>query len=468
MSSTNPQLDFVHGTLELRGVEPVQLGLDGWQFDPRAGCYRADGNAYRAAALALHRQQIPWNDQARKWTPTTWQLYEERTPRPYQTEALDAWRSAQGNGVVVLPTGAGKTWLAVMAMHAVQRPTLVVAPTLDLVRQWHGLLRSAFQVEVGVVGGGDHQVTALTVTTYDSAWLHMEFFGDRFGLVVFDEVHHLPGASYCQAATMSMAPFRLGLTATPEREDGGHAVLDTLVGPVAYRRDIVELSGRWLAEYDVERIEVALSDDERQRWQAARETYRSFLRDEQLRLGGPNGWSRFIARASRSERGREALRAYREQRRLALSPEQKYTVVGTLLHQHRNDRCLIFTADNATAHQLSRQYLVPAITHQTKVTERTQILEDLREGTLRAVVTSRVLNEGVDVPEANVAIVVSGSGTVREHVQRLGRVLRKRQGKRAILYELVTADTAEMNTSNRRRHHSAYRDSALRDAKRES
>jgi superfamily II DNA or RNA helicase len=101
--------------------------------------------------------------------------------------------------------------------------------------------------------------------------------------------------------------------------------------------------------------------------------------------------------------------------------------------------------------------LIPAITHQTKVTERSEILGGLRSGTYSAVVTSKVLNEGVDVPDANVAVVMSGSGSVREHVQRLGRVLRKRGDKRAVLYELVTADTGETFTSERRRDHDAYR-----------
>ena len=106
---------------------------------------------------------------------------------------------------------------------------------------------------------------------------------------------------------------------------------------------------------------------------------------------------------------------------------------------------------------MSTRFLVPVITHQTKVTERSAILGGLRDGRYHAVVTSKVLNEGVDVPEANVAVVLSGSGSVREHVQRLGRILRKREGKRAVLYELVTTRTTEALTSERRREHDAYR-----------
>ena len=107
-------------------------------------------------------------------------------------------------------------------------------------------------------------------------------------------------------------------------------------------------------------------------------------------------------------------------------------------------------------YSISRRFLVPAITHQTKVKERSEILKALNAGELNVVVTSKVLNEGVNVPEANVAVVLSGSGSVREHVQRLGRILRKRKGKRAVLYELVSAGTSEERTSAKRREHRAY------------
>jgi superfamily II DNA or RNA helicase len=131
--------------------------------------------------------------------------------------------------------------------------------------------------------------------------------------------------------------------------------------------------------------------------------------------------------------------------------------VEHLLTRHRHDRALLFTQDNATCYQVSRRFLLPAITHQTRVRERSEILAGLGAGRYGAVVTSKVLNEGVDIPEANVAIVISGSGSIREHVQRLGRILRKQGDKRAVLYELVTADTGEAFTSDRRREHIAYR-----------
>jgi superfamily II DNA or RNA helicase len=452
------ELTFRSGTLEIRGLTEQDPGLSGLaSWDPRSRCLRAEANAYAAIVRQLVHEKRPYRDDARGYAELGAGALVQRAPRPYQREALAAWERQQSRGVVVLPTGAGKSQLGVMAIDKKRRSTLVVAPTLDLVRQWYDLLRATFGVPVGVIGGGEHRVEALSVTTYDSAYLHMEHLGARFGLVIFDECHHLPGESYAFAARQCLAPFRLGLTATPERADGKDSALDALVGPIAYRREIIEMSGEYLAEYETERIAVELAPDERAEYESERGVYLAFLRAQGIRMADPNGWREFIMRASRGEQGRRALAGYRRQRELALAAPAKLQYVAHLLHVHRRDRAILFTQDNATAYRISQELLVPAITHQTKVTERSEILARLNAGTYSAVVTSKVLNEGVDVPSANVAIVVSGSGSVREHVQRLGRVLRKQGDKRAVLYELVTAETGEAYTSERRREHSAYR-----------
>ncbi|MDW8283037.1 MAG: DEAD/DEAH box helicase family protein, partial [Myxococcales bacterium] len=451
-------LDFCAGTLEIRGLpQPPPEGLSHLVWDDRVGCHRLPALAYADLVLRLRALGLPCQDRARRYSELTEPVRIWREPRPFQREALQAWLGQRGRGVVVLPTGAGKTHVAVMAIAHKRRSTLVVAPTLDLVRQWYDLLRTTFACPVGLVGGGEHDVQPLTVTTYESAYLHMEHLGNRFGLVVFDECHHLPGAAYALAARMCLAPFRLGLTATPERSDGREADLDELIGPVVYRRDIHELSGHYLAEYETVRLVVELTPDERREYEQERALYRAFLDRHGIRISGPQGWTEFILRASRSAEGRRALAAYRRQRELAFAAPAKLDVVAELLHRHRADRCLLFTQDNATAYAVSRRFLVPAITHQTRVRERSEILARFAQGTYGAVVTSRVLNEGIDVPEANMAVVISGSGSVREHVQRLGRILRKREGKRAVLYEIVSAHTTEAYTSERRRDHVAYR-----------
>src|SRR5262249_10047337 len=135
----------------------------------------------------------------------------------------------------------------------------------------------------------------------------------------------------------------------------------------------------------------------------------------------------------------------------------KLRLLERLLAKHASDRVLIFTYDNATVYEIARRFLVPAITHQTKTKERRQILLRFHNGEYPILVTSQVLNEGVNVPAANVGIVLSGTGSVREHVQRLGRLLRKHGDKQAILYEVVAHGTAEEFTSDRRRQHHAYR-----------
>jgi superfamily II DNA or RNA helicase len=452
------EIDFLSGTLELRA--PRESGLDkliACQWDERSDCFRSEASAYADIIRTFVRSKTPYEDRARRYTELAAHALVHRTPRPYQAEALVAWEKQRSAGVVVLPTGAGKSQLGMMAIDKKQRSALVVAPTLDLVRQWHGLLRATFGVPVGVVGGGEHDVQALTVTTYDSAYLHMENLGARFGLVIFDEVHHLPSETYAFAARQCLAPFRLGLTATPERTDGRESVLDELVGPLCYRREISEMSGEYLAEYETERIAVELSPDERAEYESERAVYLGFVRAQGIRMGSPAGWRDFIMRASRSQQGRRAMAGYRKQRELAFAAPAKLDYVDHLLHLHRHDRTIVFTEDNATAYGISERLLIPAITHQTKISERTEILGRLNDGTYNAVVTSKVLNEGVDVPSASVAIVVSGNGSVREHVQRLGRILRKQDGKRALLYELVTAQTGEAFTSERRREHNAYR-----------
>jgi len=446
-------LTFVAGTLELRGLPADAPAPVGCRWDPRAACHRAPAIAYAELVLALLRNKVPLEDQARAYPTLPHGMRVRREPRPYQTEALAAWQGQQSRGVVVLPTGAGKSQLACMAIDAKRRAALVVAPTLDLVRQWYDLLRTTFGVEVGVIGGGDYDVQALTVTTYDSAYLHMERLGARFGLIVFDECHHLPGPSYALAARGALAPFRLGLSATPDRQEA----LDELIGPVVYRKEITDLAGDFLAEYDIERIEVELAPSERAEHDAERAIYRGFVEKAGIRMSSPRGWAEFIMKSASSSEGRRAMAAYRRQRQLAFCAPAKLDFVESLLARHHAERTLLFTSDNATCYEASRRFLIPAITHQTKVKERSALLARLSDGTYRALATSKVLNEGVDIPAASVAIVISGSGAVREHVQRLGRILRQQAGKRAVLYELVTADTAEQYTSDRRREHVAYR-----------
>lgn len=457
MSSSSIRLAFDGGTVVVTGGrDDDRANLPGVSFDPRTRTERAEGRNYRSIVEYLIGKELPYEDAARDYKPVNWTLSSQRTPFPHQTEAVDTWWKSRGRGVIVLPTGTGKTFAAMLAIQKAGRPALVVTPTIDLLNQWHWELSQGFGGTVGLMGGGDYDIQPLTVTTYDSAYIHLERWGSKFGLLVFDECHHLPGPTYAMAAIGSIAPFRLGLTATPERADGMEHVYPELIGPIVYRREIKELSGDFLAEYRTQTIYVSLSEDEQQRYQAARDVYRRFVFEKNISMGGPNGWQRFIFEASRSQEGWDAFRAYREQKRLERAAGAKLLKLEELLRRHVVDRVLIFTADNATVYQIARRFLVPAITHQTKARERKQVLERFHSGEYPIVVTSQVLNEGVDVPAANVGIVLSGTSTIRENVQRLGRLLRKQQDKQAILYEVVARGTAEEFSSERRRQHHAF------------
>ncbi len=450
-------LRYEDGTLVLDGCAEDDIPA-GFSWDPRIDRARAPASAYAALVYLARARKIPLEDRVRGYEkldalrPLT-----TRTPRAYQSEAVLAWKAAKNQGVIVLPTGAGKSFVAELAILQARRSTLVVVPTLDLLSQWYGNLRRAFGEEgIGALGGGSHDIRSITVATYDSVYIHAGRYGDRFGLVVWDECHHLPAAGYAAAAGALIAPFRLGLTATPERPDDGHLAYPKLIGDVVFRKEIPELAGDFLAPYTTEVITVSLSDAERARYDELRARYKDFLAQNHMSIRSPEDWQKFIMVASRSKAGRAAHKAHMECKRIVQGGERKLEMVADLLAEEWGRRTIVFTNDNATAMRISRALLLPCITHHTDVKERRYWIDAFTKGDVMALVTSRVLNEGVDIPDAEVAIVVSGSGTVRENVQRLGRILRPRAGKQARLYELVAENTGETFTSERRRDHAAF------------
>ena len=414
--------------------------------------------AYRQAVTELKRGSQAFQDQTRRYYDFQFRAELDLEPRPYQQEAIEAWEQAARCGVVILPTGAGKTLVAQMAIERAGRSTLVVTPTLDLMNQWYDLLVSSFQAEIGLIGGGYFEQGAIVVTTYASAFRFMERMGNQFGLLICDECHHLPSSIYRYVGEMAVAPFRLGLTATPERADGGEALLEQLLGPIVYRREAQEMAGEYLADYSIMRLTVKLGPEERERYEQERTIFRRFIGGQGINMGSVDGWQRFVFLSTRSETGRRAMQAYRESKRIALGTEAKLEVLVKLLQRHRRDRVLIFTAENEMVYRISTRFLIPAITHETPIKERSAWLAAFNQGQVKAVVTSKVLNEGVNIPDASVAIVLSGSGSTREHIQRLGRILRPRPEKEAILYEVVTAGTTEERISERRREANQFRE----------
>lgn len=452
-------VSFDAGTLltDFNDQNPPPEALPFLKFDERVNLWRGRASDYAPLLRVLHAENFSVSDSAcgyRKLPELT--LHGGFSPMAHQSKALKAWLEAKGRGVVVMPTGSGKSFLAVLAILAVKRSTLVVAPTIDLVQQWVSSLQRFLGVEIGMLGGGAREIRDITVSTYDSAVLMMEFIGNRFGLAVFDECHHLPGPVNRLSASMCLAPYRLGLTATPDRGDESERVVADLIGPVVCEIFIDELEGRVLSPYETHRIAVPLSAEESVEYEEARRRYTAFIRANGIDFRSADGWSRFIMLAACRPGGRAALEAYLRQRAIARCGKGKLEEIWRILQRHAAERTILFTADNDAAYAIGNYFCFPVITHKTKVAERREFLDRFRSGEYRVLVTSKVLNEGVDVPEAAVGIVVSGSGSSREHVQRLGRILRASEGKRAELYELVSEGTSEMGVSERRRKHRAY------------
>lgn len=448
-----PTLTYDRGTLILHPPPRGKAWIDFVTWDDRIEKFRLPAHCYRPLLEVLRREAIPFEDQAASFEPLALVPALAMEPYPHQRQALNAWIQAKWRGVVVLPTASGKTYLAQMAMEATPRSTLITVPTLDLMHQWYAHLQAAFpDAEVGLLGGGSRDKTPILVATYDSAAIHAETLGGRYGLLICDECHHLPSDFNRVIAEFSIAPYRLGLTATPDRADGRHADLDTLLGPVIYARSAEDLSGQALAPYQVVQIKVSLSRQERQRYDQMIARRNRFLQEANIWLGSAQGWQRFVRASAQSQAGRRAMLAHREAKSIALGTEGKLRILADLLAQHYPQRIIIFTNDNAAVYRISQDFLLPAITHQTPVKERHAVLQAFRSGTFPTLVVSHVLNEGVDVPEAQVAILLSGSGSTREYIQRLGRILRKGSGnKRALLYEVIAEATTEENISQRRR-----------------
>ena len=450
----HPTLTFDRGTLILHPPPRSKTWIDYATWDDRVEKFRIPAIRYRSLVEALQAEGTDFIDEAKAFYPLDLVASLEMTPYPHQNEALAAWKRLGRQGVVVLPTAAGKTYLAQMAMQATPRTTLIVVPTLDLMHQWYAHLVAAFpDAEVGLLGGGSRDRTAILVATYDSAAIHAESLGNKYALIIFDECHHLPTDFNRVIAEYAIAPYRLGLSATPERTDGKHADLDILIGKEVYRKCAEDLAGKALAAHEIVQIKVKLSQLEREKYNQLIQTRNDFLKQSKISLGSLQGWQMFVQMSARSQAGRRAMLSHRQAKEIALGTDGKIRVLVDLLATHYPERILIFTADNATVYHISQNLLIPAITHQTPVKERHEILTKFKEGEYNTLVASNVLNEGVDVPAASIAIILSGTGSTREYIQRLGRILRKGNlaNKQAILYEVIAEDTSEEGTSARRR-----------------
>lgn len=419
------------------------------EWNERAKCYIGYAKNYPLVLNYFQESEIEYKDDVLNLVPFP-KVKEVEGLRDYQRKAIEAW-SKKGRGIVVLPTGAGKTMVGLAAISKTKISTLIVVPTVDLLYQWAKSVENVLGTKPGIVGNGEDDIRGITVITYDSAYTRAEGLGNKFGMLIFDEVHHLPSEGYSQIGLLFASPYRLGLTATLEREDGRHRVLPSLVGPVVFRMDVNQLKGKYVSDFEVKRIYVELKEEEVERYTELRKKMNSYLRKKRIKMSSLKDFRKLVYLASREKEGREALLAWQEALRLAVNSESKMDKLREILSNMINDKVIIFTRDTFMAYKISREFLIPAITYKTPKDEREDILERFKEGEYKVIVTSSVLDEGVDVPDANVAIMMAGYGTRRQFLQRLGRILRKKEGKSALLIELVTKNTSDHGLSVRRR-----------------
>ena len=430
--------DFDSGALALTTAEPALLeevvrdrGVAALLGD------RLDGNRFALALgdrgplkQALLRLGWPAADEAGYVEGTALDLGLRARLRTYQSEAVASWwadgSAAGGNGVLVLPCGAGKTVIGMAAMAQAGASVLVVVTSILAARQWIAELLDKTDIERDQVGeySGEHkQIRPITVATYqvltwrdptvdDDASLgeahpHLGLFdAQRWGLVVYDEVHLLPAPVF-RATAQIQAVRRLGLTATLVREDGREPDVFALIGPKRYDAPWRDLEAQgWIAPASCTEVRIALPDDERMAYATAPE---------------------------------------RQRYRLAATTRAKLPVIDALAIRHAGDRVLVIGQYLDQLSTIAERLDAPLVTGRTSQVVREERFAAFRAGQLPVLVVSKVANFSIDLPEANVAVQVSGAfGSRQEEAQRLGRILRpKGDGGQASFYTLVARETVD-------------------------
>ena len=350
--------------------------------------------------------------------------------RSYQQDWVDRFldRSA---GVLVGPPGSGKTVAALGVLTAVGGETLVLVPSRELARQWRAEIlahTTLTEDQVGEYHGGTKQLRPVTVATYHVAGMdrHRRLFDDReWGLIVFDEAHHVPSPVHRRAADLQ-SRHRLGLSATPVREDDAETEIFTLVGP--------PIGTDWDALFDA-----------------------GYVAEPTVEL-------RFVPWADDDERNAWANAEGHERRQIAASNPAKVDEVGRLLAAHEDGQALVFVDYLKQGAAMAETLDIPFLSGETPHYERERLLGAFRDGRLDALVVSRVGDEGLDLPNAEVAVVASGlGGSRRQGAQRAGRTMRP--GGEALVYVLATQGTDEEGFARNRTRHLAGKGVRVRETR---
>ncbi len=457
-SSSNPKLFFEKGSIRIEDSKLIRI--PNTKYDDRTKSLRSYGLNYQEIIEYLKKSDLDFIDNVPDFIPSPVFQIKDLELRDYQQQAIQNWEKSSMRGCVILPTGAGKTAIGIQAIQKVNASTLVIVPTIDLMEQWANNIskyltinnQNPQNISVGRLGGGEDDLQAITIATYDSAYLRASSIGNQFKLIIFDEVHHLPAPGYRSIAEQFIAPYRLGLTATIEREDELHELIPYLTGGVVFRLGSQELSNqKHLAEYTIDRMQVNLTPEEQEEYETNHTKFLTNLRQLGFQVPSMYNLKRLIMMSNKNKIAREAMLARNKANEIALNSKAKIDELQKILQQNKNTKTIIFTQNNKMVYELSNRFLIPCITYKTIKDERRDVLEGFKSGRYNAVVTSRVLDEGVDVPDAELGIVMSGTGSGRELIQRLGRILRPKQdGRKARLVELVSKNTRETNTSAKR------------------
>ena len=468
-------LTYDNGSITIRGgISHIPYA----SFDPRTNSLRAQALYYQNILDYLNQSEIEYDDShVLDLIPSPNITLDENNsrsnyinidnnannnpPNPislrdYQQKALDMWIKAGKRGCIVLPTGSGKTIIGVKAVEVINSASLVVVPTIDLMDQWTSVLSKYFSnIKIGNLGGGLDDIQAITVCTYDSAYIRAPNIGNKFALIIFDEVHHLAAPGYRSIAEQFASPFRLGLTATIEREDNLHKDFPRLVGGgIVFEAHASDLAkNKHLSSFEIERRHVDMLPDEVEEYKRNIATYQTSLMKMGLKMNYSDSFRKLIMMSGRSTIARQAVLARNKAMDIALNSKSKIEELREILSENKGRKTIIFTQHNKLVYKISNQFLIPFITYKSTKAERQDALQGFKDGKYTALVTSKVLDEGVDVPDAEIGIILSGTGSSREFIQRLGRLLRPKpfSNGKAKLIEIVSSGTREMGTSAKRK-----------------
>jgi superfamily II DNA or RNA helicase len=468
-------LTYDNGSIVIRGgISHIPFA----SFDPRTNSLRAQALYYQNILDYLDQSEIEYDDShVLDLIPSpnitldqnnigSNSVNSENNPnnnphnpislRDYQQKALDMWIKAGKRGCIVLPTGSGKTVIGVKALEVINSASLVIVPTIDLMDQWTSVLSKYFNnIKIGNLGGGLDDIQAITVCTYDSAYIRAPNIGNKFALVIFDEVHHLAAPGYRSIAEQFASPFRLGLTATIEREDNLHKDFPRLVGGgIVFEAHASDLAkNKHLSSFEIERRYVDMLPEEVEEYKKNLAIYQTSLMKMGLKMNYSDSFRKLIMISGRSNIARQAVLARNKAMDIALNSKSKIEELREILSEYKGRKTIIFTQHNKLVYKISDQFLIPFVTYKSTKAERQDALQGFKDGKYTALVTSKVLDEGVDVPDAEIGVILSGTGSSREFIQRLGRLLRPKpfSNGKAKLIEIVSSGTREMGTSAKRK-----------------